>query len=241
MADGKSFTKNESTKRLGLNIQQVEASPSQGVSNATYIRVDRSWHQSIGTLVVRTHTTPDWDEAASGRISIVWWVSTGSAQQYFWSLKLLIHSLRVTCFVTVERLYGDDKKKALSNFYDHFCEEIDQLFFKKFQELSDLNIGEGETTRIVGRLLNAKTNVVDQIRGWRGELVLTTLRFEALSLMVLHQQDLEHQKHNRKSSLWAWLRKPLDTLKRRVAVVPSVNDTVSAMKEIGVDLTKDEK
>ena len=187
MADGKSFTKNESSQRLSLNIQQVEASPSQGVSNATYIRVDRSWHQSIGRLVVRTHRTPDWCEAASGRISVVWWISTGSAQQCFWSLKLLIHSLRVTCLVTVERLYGDDKKKALSNFYDHFCEEIDQLFFKKFQELSDLNIGEGETTRIVGRLLNAKTNVVDQIRGWRDKLVLTILRFKALSLMVIHQ------------------------------------------------------
>ena len=66
---------------------------------------------------------------------------------------------------TVERLYGEDKKKALSIFYDNFCEEIDQLFFNKFQELSDLNVGEGETTRIVGRLLNAKTNVIDQIRG----------------------------------------------------------------------------
>ena len=65
----------------------------------------------------------------------------------------------------MDRLYGDDKKKALNLFYDQFCEEIEQLFFKKFQELSDLNVGEGETTRIVGRLLNAKTNVVDQIRG----------------------------------------------------------------------------
>ena len=68
--------------------------------------------------------------------------------------------------MTMERLYGEDKKKALSIFYDNFCEEIDQLFFNKFQELSDLNVGEGETTRIVGRLLNAKTNVNDEIRGW---------------------------------------------------------------------------
>ena len=66
----------------------------------------------------------------------------------------------------MDRLYGEDKKKALTDFYDGFCEEIDQLFFKKFQELSDLNVGEGETTRIVGRLLNAKTNVIDQIKGW---------------------------------------------------------------------------
>ena len=65
----------------------------------------------------------------------------------------------------MERLYGEDKKKALSFFYDKFCEDIEQLFFNKFQELSELNVGEGETTRIVGRLLNAKTNVVDQIRG----------------------------------------------------------------------------
>ena len=71
----------------------------------------------------------------------------------------------ITWVVAMERLYGEDKKKALSTFYDNFCEEIDQLFFNKFQELSDLNVGEGETTRIVGRLLNAKTNVIDQIRG----------------------------------------------------------------------------
>ena len=46
----------------------------------------------------------------------------------------------------MERLYGDDKKKVLTEFYDHFCNEIEQLFFNKFQELSDLNVGEGETT-----------------------------------------------------------------------------------------------
>ena len=73
--------------------------------------------------------------------------------------------------LTVERLYGEDKKKALSIFYDNFCEEIDQLFLNKFQELSDLNVGEGETTRIVGRLLNAKTNVTDQIRGWCSRVI----------------------------------------------------------------------
>ena len=65
----------------------------------------------------------------------------------------------------MERLYGEEKRKALSAFYDNFCEEIENLFLSKFQELSGLNVGEGETTRIVGRLLNAKTNVVDQIRG----------------------------------------------------------------------------
>tara|TARA_B100000073_G_scaffold312854_1_gene286904 strand:- start:534 stop:698 length:165 start_codon:yes stop_codon:yes gene_type:complete len=50
---------------------------------------------------------------------------------------------------------------------------------------------------------------------------------------------LETQKQHQKSSLWTWLRQPLDKLKRRVAVVPSVNETVSAMKDIGVDLTND--
>ena len=40
--------------------------------------------------------------------------------------------------------------------------------------------------------------------------------------------------------MWHWLLQPLDKLKRRVAVVPSVSKTVNAMKEIGVDLTKDE-
>lgn len=65
----------------------------------------------------------------------------------------------------MERLYGDEKKKALNKFYDSFCDDIEKIFFAKFQDLSNLNIGEGETSRIVGRLLNAKTNVMDQIRG----------------------------------------------------------------------------
>ncbi len=65
----------------------------------------------------------------------------------------------------MERLYGDEKMKALCSYYDAFVEEVDQLFLQKFEELSELNIGEGEITRIVGRLVNAKANLIDQIRG----------------------------------------------------------------------------
>ena len=65
----------------------------------------------------------------------------------------------------MERLYGDEKMKALCAYYDSFVEEVDQLFLQKFEELSELNIGEGEITRIVGRLVNAKANLIDQIRG----------------------------------------------------------------------------
>ena len=63
-----------------------------------------------------------------------------------------------------ERLYGEDKKKALKAYFSRFSEEIDALFLRKFEELSDLNVGEGESTRIVGRLLNAKTNLIDSIK-----------------------------------------------------------------------------
>ena len=66
----------------------------------------------------------------------------------------------------MKRLYGDEKREALYVYYDSFVAEVDQLFFRKFEELSDLNIGEGEMTRIVGRLVNAKANMIDQIRGW---------------------------------------------------------------------------
>ena len=65
----------------------------------------------------------------------------------------------------MERLYGDEKKKALYAYYDAFVEEVDQLFLRKFDELSNLNIGEGEITRIVVRLVNAKANMIGQIRG----------------------------------------------------------------------------
>jgi hypothetical protein len=65
----------------------------------------------------------------------------------------------------MERIYGDEKKKALCAFYNSFVEEVDRLFLQQFVELSELNIGEGEITRIVGRLVNAKANLIDQIRG----------------------------------------------------------------------------
>ena len=53
-------------------------------------------------------------------------------------------------------------------------------------------------------------------------------------------QNMENQTPPQNSSVWKWLLQPLDKLKRRVAVVPSVNETVNAMKDIGVDLTNDE-
>ena len=53
-------------------------------------------------------------------------------------------------------------------------------------------------------------------------------------------QNMENQTSPQNSSVWKWLLQPLDKLKRRVAVVPSVNETVNAMKDIGVDLTNDE-
>ena len=51
---------------------------------------------------------------------------------------------------------------------------------------------------------------------------------------------LKPQKQLQKTERWNWLLKSLDKLIRRIAVVPSVNKTVNALKEIGVDLTKDE-
>ena len=65
----------------------------------------------------------------------------------------------------MERLYGDDKKNALSAYYEAFAKEVDQLFLQKFKELYELNIGLGEISRIVGRLIIAKANMIDQMRG----------------------------------------------------------------------------
>ena len=72
--------------------------------------------------------------------------------------------LAISSRMAEERLYGEDKKKALNVYFAQFSEQIDELFLRKFEELSDLNVGEGETTRIVGRLLNAKTNLIDAIK-----------------------------------------------------------------------------
>ena len=104
------------------------------------------------------------------------------------------NALQLIWVKTMERLYGEDKKKALSDFYDGFCEEIDQLFFNKFQELSDLNVGEGETTRIVGRLLNAKTNVIDQIKGW----LLWTSKRQKFIAQLQNQSDWTVQREKLK-------------------------------------------
>ena len=64
----------------------------------------------------------------------------------------------------MERLYGDDKKTKISYFLASLSEEIEAVFVAKFEELSELNVGEGETTRLVQRLLNAKTTVLDQLK-----------------------------------------------------------------------------
>ena len=83
----------------------------------------------------------------------------GAERLYYAASKLAISFKMVE-----ERLYGEDKKKALGVYFSRFSEEVDELFLKKFEELSSLNVGEGETTRIVGRLLNAKTNLIDAIK-----------------------------------------------------------------------------
>ena len=65
----------------------------------------------------------------------------------------------------MDRLYGAEKKDIINKFLDDFIDEIELLFKSKFDQVADMNIGEGETTRIVGRMLNAKINVIDQIKG----------------------------------------------------------------------------
>ena len=65
----------------------------------------------------------------------------------------------------MNRLYRSEKKEKINRFLKGFSEEIEILFKSKFDEIAEMNIGEGETTRMVGRLLNAKINVIDQING----------------------------------------------------------------------------
>ena len=65
----------------------------------------------------------------------------------------------------MDRLYGAEKRDAINKFSDDFIDEIELLFKSKFDQVANMNIGEGETTRIVGRMLNAKINVIDQING----------------------------------------------------------------------------
>ena len=66
---------------------------------------------------------------------------------------------------SMDRLYGKDKKDKINKFLNDFVDEIETLFKSKFDQIAEMNIGEGETTRIVGRMLNAKINVIDQIKG----------------------------------------------------------------------------
>lgn len=64
----------------------------------------------------------------------------------------------------MERLYGADKKDKIEEYLHSFSEEIEEVFVARFEELSQLNIGEGETTRLVQKLLNAKSAVLDQLK-----------------------------------------------------------------------------
>ena len=64
----------------------------------------------------------------------------------------------------MERLYGADKKSTIEAYLQSFSEEIEAVFVSRFEELSQLNIGEGETSRLVQKLLNAKSAVIDQLK-----------------------------------------------------------------------------
>ena len=66
----------------------------------------------------------------------------------------------------MERLYGADKRSTIEAYLQSFSEEIEEVFVSRFDELSQLNIGEGETSRLVQKLLNAKTAVLDQLKLW---------------------------------------------------------------------------
>ena len=64
----------------------------------------------------------------------------------------------------MERLYGAEKKSKIEAYLKSFSEEIEEVFIFRFKELSELNIGEGETSRLVQKLLNAKSAVLDQLK-----------------------------------------------------------------------------
>lgn len=64
----------------------------------------------------------------------------------------------------MERLYGAEKKSKIEAYLKSFSEEIEEVFILRFKELSELNIGEGETSRLVQKLLNAKSAVLDQLK-----------------------------------------------------------------------------
>ena len=64
----------------------------------------------------------------------------------------------------MERLYGADKRKTIEEYLQSFSDEIEAVFVSRFEELSHLNIGEGETSRLVQKLLNAKSAVLDQLK-----------------------------------------------------------------------------
>ena len=64
----------------------------------------------------------------------------------------------------MDRLYGADKRSMIEAYLQSFSEEIEAVFVSRFDELSQLNIGEGETSRLVQKLLNAKSAVLDQLK-----------------------------------------------------------------------------
>ena len=73
-------------------------------------------------------------------------------------------SIRFVANSHMERAYGDEKKALINEFKKKYEDDVENLFSSAFQMLEKLNIGEGETTRLVQKLLNAKTSALDALK-----------------------------------------------------------------------------
>jgi len=218
-------------------------------------------------MVVQSHRTADCHETTTGCISSLWWVPTGAAKQ-FHSSRLTFDTLNrwpLDCWQwkdstakTKKRLYQFfttiSARKLINfswinfrNFQTWMWEKVkrpgllDVFWMRKPMWLIKSEVDAAERLVIVlirwSRAIRLSFNPMNSHdRDWQDWKQWLK---EALNWLWWWTESLETPKQNQKSSVWTWLLQPLDKLKRRVAVVPSVNDTVSAMKDIGVDLTND--
>jgi len=62
------------------------------------------------------------------------------------------------------RKYGEDQRRAVRQVREGLMEEIETLYFKTFEQLNDLELGEGAITKLTQLLLYAKEAGIAPLR-----------------------------------------------------------------------------
>ncbi|HJN36041.1 MAG: hercynine metabolism small protein [Prochlorococcus sp.] len=54
------------------------------------------------------------------------------------------------------RKYGDEKRQAIKDFREGLINQLEDLYLKAFQQLNELEVGEGSVTQLTTLLLGSR-------------------------------------------------------------------------------------